>query len=407
MSRAAVAARAHNMSEEEVRRNPLSRAAHAGGRNYKPGNGGLNMPEVIGDIRVKWLALGGPSSFLGQPLTDELGTPDGIGRFNHFQGGSIYWTPETGAHEIHGLIRDKWGSMGFERSLLGYPTSDELGTPDGIGRFNTFQGGSIYWTPGTDAHEIHGAIRDKWGSMGFERSLLGYPTSDELGTPDGIGRFNTFQGGSIYWTPGTDAHEIHGAIRDKWGSMGFERSLLGYPTSDELGTPDGIGRFNTFQGGSIYWTPKTGAHEVHGAILDKWASLGFERSLLGYPTSDEADAPGGRISHFEGGSITWTQSGGAVLSVPNPAITLSAVADQGRFIEVTGIRFTPNQTVKLGYDITSGGGPTTHQLGEDIFTSDGTGSFIHRIRVNLGGDISGAQAQATDVASGATATASI
>ena len=49
------------------------------------------MPSVIGDIREKWLSLGGASSFLGQPLTDELTTPDGVGRYNHFQGGSIYW----------------------------------------------------------------------------------------------------------------------------------------------------------------------------------------------------------------------------------------------------------------------------------------------------------------------------
>jgi uncharacterized protein with LGFP repeats len=46
------------------------------------------MPLVIGDIRAKWVALGGPSSFLGQPLTDELPPPDGVGRFNHFRGGS-------------------------------------------------------------------------------------------------------------------------------------------------------------------------------------------------------------------------------------------------------------------------------------------------------------------------------
>jgi uncharacterized protein with LGFP repeats len=66
------------------------------------------MPNVIGAIRDKWLALGGPSSFLGQPLTDELGTPDGVGRFNHFQGGSIYWTPTIGAHRrqaAHGAAR--------------------------------------------------------------------------------------------------------------------------------------------------------------------------------------------------------------------------------------------------------------------------------------------------------------
>ena len=91
----------------------------------------------------------------------------------------------------------------------------------------------------------------------------------------------------------------------------------------------------------------------------------------------------------------------------NPTITLRAVADQGRFIEVAGSGFTCNKTVRLGYDITSGGGPTTHQTGEETLTSDGAGSFIHRIRVNLGGDISGAQVQATDVASDMTATASI
>jgi len=90
-----------------------------------------------------------------------------------------------------------------------------------------------------------------------------------------------------------------------------------------------------------------------------------------------------------------------------PTITLRAIADQGRFIEVAGNGFTASQAVKLGYDISSGGGPTTHETGEDTLTSDFIGSFTDRIPVNLGGDISGAEAEATDVASGATATASI
>src|SRR5262245_52290872 len=90
-----------------------------------------------------------------------------------------------------------------------------------------------------------------------------------------------------------------------------------------------------------------------------------------------------------------------------PVITLRAIQDNGRFIEVTGNFFTRNGTVKLAYDITSGGGPTTHQTGEDTLQSDGLRRFKHRIRVNLAGDISGAHAQATDVASNKTATASI
>src|SRR5207244_4144142 len=123
------------------------------------------------------------------------------------------------------------------------------------------------------------------------------------------GRYNTFQGGVIYWSLGTGAHEVHGAILAKWQSLGAEKSVLGFPTSDESAANGG--RFNTFQGGSVYWSAATGAHEVHGAILAKWASLGYERSFLGYPTSDEYAFGGGRRSDFQGGYILWTPQGGA------------------------------------------------------------------------------------------------
>jgi uncharacterized protein with LGFP repeats len=95
-------------------------------------------------IDDKYAALGGLGGFLGHPQ-DETGTPDGIGRFNDFEGGSIYWTPQTGAHEVHGDIRNHWASIGWENSFLRYPVSDER--PDGAGRFSMFQGGSIHWTP--------------------------------------------------------------------------------------------------------------------------------------------------------------------------------------------------------------------------------------------------------------------
>ena len=157
--------------------------------------------EVHGAIRDKWTELGGTESFLGYPLTDETVTPDGTGRYNHFQGGSIYWTSKTGAHEVHGAIRDKWTELGWEKSFLGYPLTDETVTPDRTGRYNHFQGGSIYWTSKTGAHEVHGAIRDKWAKLGWEKSYLGYPISDEKSTSDGKGRYSEFQGGTLYWTP--------------------------------------------------------------------------------------------------------------------------------------------------------------------------------------------------------------
>lgn len=224
-------------------------------------------------ITTKYWSLGGSGGWLGTSTTGILKCPDGIGSFQHYVNGSIYYHPSTGAHEVHGLIRARWKSLGWERSFLGYPKTDETATPDGIGRFNHFQGGSIYWSPSTGAWEVHGAIRSKYSSLGWERSFLRYPLTNETTCPDGVGRFNHFQGGSIYWTPSTGAHEVHGAIRSHWASLGWERSPLGYPTSDELVVFGGDGRISHFQHGSIYWSSTAGVRvlkeriRVHVKIL--------------------------------------------------------------------------------------------------------------------------------------------
>lgn len=156
------------------------------------------------------------------------------------------------------------------------------------------------------------AIDDKWRQIPW----VGNPKDEgagsaEMALPDGRGRVRDFDHASIYWTAETGAHEVHGDIRLKYG----QHRWLGYPVTDETATPDGVGRYNHFEHGSIYWTPHTGAHEVHGMIREKWASMGWERSRLRYPTSDELpdSSTGGRLSRFEGGVIRWTAAGGAVV----------------------------------------------------------------------------------------------
>ncbi len=195
-------------------------------------------------IEARYQALGGARGFLGAAATPVTVCPDGIGYFRHYKGGSIYWSPGTGAHEVHGAIRAKWAAMGWEKSFLGYPRTDETvgRDPKQEGRVNHFQGGSIYWHPQTGAFEVHGAILAKYRELGAEASLLGYPTTDETATPDRVGRFNHFQRGSIYWTPSTWAHEVHGLIRQYWAQHGWERNpKLGYPLTDELVPHRGIG----------------------------------------------------------------------------------------------------------------------------------------------------------------------
>jgi hypothetical protein len=221
-------------------------------------------------IDDKYAALGGAKSILREPLVPETTTPDGVGHFRHYQDGSIYWHPSTGAHMVRGAIRQKWASLGWERSPLGYPTTDETATPDKKGFFTHFQGGSIYWHPATGAHVVQGAIREKWASLGWERSPLGYPTTDETATPDKKGFFTHFQGGSIYWHPTTGAHVVQGAIRDLWASNGWEATRFGFPVTDEeqMNAQDN-GRFTRFEKGTVCWTPKTHAWaDYHGGDSD-------------------------------------------------------------------------------------------------------------------------------------------
>lgn len=165
--------------------------------------------EIHGAIYQKWVMLGGIA--FGVPCTDETATPDGVGRYNHFNNNtaSIYWTPDTGANAVYGAIRVKWAALGWER-LLGYPLNDETGASDGVGRYNHFSnGGSIYWTPQTGANAVYGEIRNKWQSLGWETSYLGYPISDEVDFAEG-GRANAFQNGGIYWWPDIGATDLRG-----------------------------------------------------------------------------------------------------------------------------------------------------------------------------------------------------
>ena len=162
--------------------------------------------DVIGAIREKWLALGG-EGFFG-PATDvERPTFDGVGRAQPFAGGAIIsWHPRIGAFAVWGQIGAKWVSLGRER--YGYPITDEVATPDGRGRFTHFRAmhisgnpeSSIYWTPSTGAHEVRGAIRALWSQRGRERSRLGYPITDEFATGRGDERRSRFERGSIRWT---------------------------------------------------------------------------------------------------------------------------------------------------------------------------------------------------------------
>ena len=225
---------------------------------------------------------------------------------------------------VYGLIRAKWAALGWEKSALGYPTSDEANAGSGKGRYNNFQSGTIIWKQNTSqAFAVYGSIYGKWAEKKWDTGFLGFPLTDELGTPDGIGRFNHFEGGSIYWTPATGAHIVLGMIREAWKAQGWETGRLRYPRTDELveGT-NGKGRYNLFEGGEIHWTPEGGAkvklYEVNVEIwfsgfkcLDEsseWSGSDEPYMFLGVSTSGQAQTPyeTGVIGDVDKGNIIRT-----------------------------------------------------------------------------------------------------
>jgi hypothetical protein len=138
---------------------------------------------------------------------EELSFTDFVQKFSN--GFDIYWSLDSGAREVHGEIKRKYDMWGGGTGFLGMPQTDELGTPDGFGRFNHFGNGSIYWTPHTGPMTVSGPIRDVWATLGWERGFLGYPITDQIRwrTPnpgaDYFIAWNLFENGAVVTTKAT------------------------------------------------------------------------------------------------------------------------------------------------------------------------------------------------------------
>ncbi|MGI4894641.1 MAG: NlpC/P60 family protein [Janthinobacterium lividum] len=206
-----------------------------------------------------------------------------------------------------GDIGRRWSEMGGSASVLGNCVGAEArANKDGV--VELFENGSMYWSFATGAQPVYGAIRAHYADLAWENSYLGFPVTDEFSVPGG--RAQHFQGGSVYWSPASGAHDVRDLVRQKWASMGWETSYLGFPTSDEVVLGMEGARLQRFQGGVAYWTAGIGVAVVRGSIFVAWGQRGYEWGDLGFPVSDEYDIPGGKRSDFQFGDITWEAATG-------------------------------------------------------------------------------------------------
>ena len=225
------------------------------------------------------------------------------GAYQHFTGGSIYFHSRTGAHRVTGGIRNLWEGQGWERGHMGYPTGEE--TPAALGGvYQAFQGGTTYWHPRTGSYYVHDAMLGAYGAAGYERGRYGYPLTNETPSANG-GVFQRFQGGTAYWHPGSDSYFVHDAVLRTYAFYNWERGELGYPLTNESASANG-GIFQRFQGGTIYWSPRTGSHAVPLSMLDLYGQHGYARGHLGYPTSEPYWDGNRQKQNFEHGVLEKT-----------------------------------------------------------------------------------------------------
>jgi uncharacterized protein with LGFP repeats len=346
----------------------------------------LGAHVVNGEIRERWKALGWEAGVLGYPIMDpKSGLNDG-GTYQKFENGTIHTSPATGAHAVRGVILDAWAKQKWEQGALGYPTTEMACNLPDNGCYQKFQGGSIHWSADSGAHPVPGPLLKAWGGVGYERGDYGYPVAGaktagsdtwqefqggvlvvrgttvtevpgkigaayadaggpggSLGAPDGAqacgggGCWQRFASGALVESGGV-ARKMSEPIFDLWNTAGAAASPLGLPTTDvKGGLPDG-GTYQKFAKGSVYHTSATGAHSVLGAIRTAWGAERYERGRFGYPTSEAYAVPGGTAQDFQHGVIVRTSAGATNLLVGTPYDVW--VADGGK-------------NSKLGYPKTS------------------------------------------------------
>ena len=196
---------------------------------------------------------------------------------------------------------------------MGPPIADAKSVFFGRGgsvRVATFQKGAIA-ARGSEAFEVHGRIYERWRALGDIRGALGWPISDEEVAPGGpagapASTAATSTGRAAPTTPPASAArsatsgcarrlERISRLSDRRRDRGHEDSLA-------------VGRTCRFENGVIYWSSRTGAQEVHGAIRHEWENTwGGATGPLGFPTSDETSTQtsGGRFNDFEQGCLVW------------------------------------------------------------------------------------------------------
>jgi len=257
----------------------------------------------------------------GKYLTDKSGERFAIG---WGMASNVFW-PDNGPPDTNGFIEP-----------IGWITTKTPFSASGL-------------TSAQPSAQLPSSVINAYNSSGGS-SVFGAALPSNYTTPSRVASTGTsykaleLSRGGIYESS-KGVFVVRGAVYEKYRTIGGPRHFLGLPISNEgdaAKSPQGTtGRFSRFERGTINWlSGKNKTYLVQGAIFDKWASMGYSGSPLGFPVSNEYPYQGGTKSDFEGGWITWTSKIGAQVNLKTDQVRTSPYGTLPRssYIDGTLIR---------------------------------------------------------------------
>lgn len=279
-------------------------------------------PDLSTPIGQKWFKLGG-QDVVGAAISEVTPLTGHNASYQEFQHGVITFSDVFGALFMPKEIFTRWRT-GSALLILGLPKEDSVQGQTFVGNQVVthtrvrFESGVIVRDASNAAYVIEqDAAKEYLGGCGPGESTcgwqkLGNPLEEAQLTQAPPLRAQRFTGGTIYYGS-SNAVALWGPILTRYAdnSMPPEESpfvLLGKPESspkdvvNTLGTV--IGQVASFEKGSIFFSPSTGAHIVSDVLEDKYLNTyGGPAGWLGFPIGDTGGAKGEEFNDFEHGML--------------------------------------------------------------------------------------------------------
>ena len=246
---------------------------------------------------------------IGNATDNEKNLPPN-GRIQVFERGTIMYHPTFGACYLSERVALKW-RMIADQLILGFPIADTGRTLQND-ELCLFENGLIVSRPNGEVFAVtENVYRAYIGSMGTDMAnfpgRIGYPVNDTRRLAND-GWMGVFERADIYQRGLDPGRILQGAILARYHQLGGENARIGLPISDQYDfNVEGhlLGHANDFEGGTIFWSENGGARALQGDFLHAYVvQFDGPTGTLGFPTSGVMRSPGGRrYVNFQSGII--------------------------------------------------------------------------------------------------------